>query len=964
MRLSVLGPVTVQGTKGATQLGSHKQRSILGLLSAHIGDLLTQDQILEAVWGEHVPSGGKRTLAFHISKLRDTIEGIGGDESRIETAGGAYALHLTSDELDSLLFEELADEARLTSGSEEAASLAAQALDLWTGAEPYSDLRYEDFLQVEITRLLDMKLATAELYFKAELERGNPALAIDEIPRLLEHSPYHEGLHGLHMEALVAEGRRVDALRHYDTYVEALADTGNTPQAHLQELAIRLAADDEPAPLLKESNLPASITPFIGRHGDVEQLTNQLRQHRYVDVLGPGGIGKSRLAIEAVRLLAQDEDGTAWLIDLAKPQASVEEAIADVIGLKDRPGESLTAVIARTVDDMAATFVFDNCEAHAEEVAGVARQILQGCPNSRVVATSRFVTDEVNAATFRVQPMTATQGTDDGPELFVARASAAGAVLDGGAREHVIEIVRRLDGVPLAIELAASQLGSRSFDDLFASVREGGALALDETLSVSGKGPLWQMIGSSVDLLDAESKDQLMRISAFSGEFTAHDAAGLIGIEEKRADAGMQHLNRCSLLEARISAGPTTYGLLDTIRQYATEMSADQGIADEIAESHLEWCEELSRTARREILTDSGVVSLIADRLSNIRTAISNFAEVDPDRIARLISRLDLFWVISGRASEGLRHIDGLRESTHLSPSAAAVAEALAGLLASIDRDYLRAETSFARALDLSEHAPQIASIVFANRARSRTAEAFSGRAGDRGRTLEHAHSDFSIALQFFEATNFWPGLATTLPFAAWHSILVGEPGLAKTQCDRTIDIGTTHGYGWATAVALAIRGLLSLSERSAETAIPDLAEARGGFETWGDRYSLQITESLQAAAHLHLGQSETALERAAEALAIMETQGSREWEAMTTGIVLVALQTAGAPAEIRSVCYQWLEEYHPGWAEILDVVGLRPIVENELHDHDLTISQVARTARQALESLIRDESTLPLPTQ
>lgn len=955
MRLSVLGPLTVHGTKGATRLGSHKQRSILALLAAHIGDLLSQDQILEAVWGEQVPSGGKRTLAFHVSKLRDTIEAIGGDDSKLETVGGSYVLHLDASEFDALEFMSLSEQARQASESADVASLAAEALQLWTGPEPYSDLRYEDFLQVEVTRLLDMKLSTAELYFQAEIERGNPASAVDEIPLLLTHSPYHEGLHGLYMEALAAEGRRVDALRYYDAYLEALADTGNTPQAQLQELAIRLAADDEPGALLKGSNLPASITEFIGRDGEVQRLTDQLRRHRFVDVLGPGGIGKSRLAVEAVRRLSEDEDATAWFIDVARPQASVEGAIADVIGVNDRPGELLIDVIARTVDDTTATFVFDNCEAHAEEVAGVARELLQRCPNSRVVATSRFVTDTVNSAAFRVQPMSATRFTDEGPELFSARAFAAGVTLDITTREQVVEIVRRLDGVPLAIELAASQLGSRSFDDLFASISEGGARALDETLSVSGDGPLWQMIGSSVDLLDDEAKDQLMRVSAFSGGFTATDVADLIGTQLRQAEAGMQHLNRCSLLVAHTSTSPTTYGLLDTIKQYATGMSADQGKAEEIAESHFEWCESLSRACRRQILTNSETASLVSERLPNIRTAVNRFGEADPNRVARLISRLDLFWVISGRASEGLKHIDRILESDQLSPPEEGIAEGFAGLLASIDRDYDRAETSFARALDLSEHAPQIAPTVFANRARSRTAEAFSGRAEDRSATLALADSDFAIALQFFEATELWPGLATTLPFAAWHSILVGDPELARTYCDRTIEIGTTYGYGWATAVARAIRGMLHLSNQLAGEAIPDLGDARAGFETWGDRYSLQITESLQAAAHLHLGQTDVALHRAAEALSIMETQGSREWEAMTTGVALATLQAADGPSEIRSVCYQWLEKNHPGWVEILQVVGLRPAVENELDAPDLTTSQVARTTREALASLLRD---------
>lgn len=287
-----------------------------------------------------------------------------------------------------------------------------------------------------------------------------------------------------------------------------------------------------------------------------------------------------------------------------------------------------------------------------------------------------------------------------------------------------------------------------------------------------------------------------------------------------------------------------------------------------------------------------------------------------------------------------------------LSPAVEAVAYSSAALLASIDRNYDLAETWFEHALVLGEHAPWVVPTVFANRARSRTAQAFSGRAMDGPSVLADAGEDFKVALDFFNATELAAGLATTLPFAAWHAILIGQPELAESYCERTIAIGEEHGYGWPTAVARAIRGLLRLSQSLPDDAVAHLKEAEAGFETWGDRYSMQITESFYAAAQLRLDDVDTAVRAISHALSIMETQGSREWEAMTTGIALAVMQRVDGSEPIRAACHQWLETNHRGWSELLDTVGLYVVAEPSTPDDlgDATASRIARDCRMALD--------------
>jgi tetratricopeptide (TPR) repeat protein len=284
-----------------------------------------------------------------------------------------------------------------------------------------------------------------------------------------------------------------------------------------------------------------------------------------------------------------------------------------------------------------------------------------------------------------------------------------------------------------------------------------------------------------------------------------------------------------------------------------------------------------------------------------------------------------------------------------------AVASSSEGLLASIDRKYDRAEAHFQMALDLGEHAPFVAPLVFANRARSRTARAFSGVAEDRMATLDAAAGDFEVAIEFFEAADVAAGLVTTLPFAAWHSILTGNDGKAELYLDRTLQIAEELGYGWPAAVARSIEGLLRLTRKQPERAEEDLDEAEEGLEKWGDRYSMQITESFRAAALLQQGRREAAVNAVVHALTLMESQGSREWEAMTTGIALAVMADAHVSGEMTGRCLGWLEAKHPTWRDIVSTVGVAiPELEppSEMSGEPPPASEIARACRTELQAL------------
>ncbi len=376
-------------------------------------------------------------------------------------------------------------------------------------------------------------------------------------------------------------------------------------RALAQRMPEPVAAGPSPAPVL-----PAPLTSFVGRTGEKAALVELLRAHREVTAVGPGGVGKTRLALAVAAELAGEYDGGVWFVDLVpvvEPDAAqapgpgsqaetIAAAIAGTLGLGEQPGRDLTESVVAALADRHALLVLDNCEHVVDGVALLLERLLAECPRIAVLATSRARLMVPFERVYAVPPLSLpAEGDSDAVILFMERAAASGTPLGAADREQVAAICERLDGMSLAIELAAARCQALGLDGIAAALAHplrmltGGSRADERHRSVRAA------LDWSHALLDPDDQALLRRVSVFVSPFTTAAAAEVTGIEDFLVAEGLARLAEQSLLVVTASPGGTAYRALETIRQYATERLAE---ADELVDArsrHLSWC--LARAA-------------------------------------------------------------------------------------------------------------------------------------------------------------------------------------------------------------------------------------------------------------------------------------------------------------------------------------------------------------------------------
>ncbi|SNT23357.1 Predicted ATPase [Actinomadura meyerae] len=346
------------------------------------------------------------------------------------------------------------------------------------------------------------------------------------------------------------------------------------------------AADPVPA-------LPAPLTSFVGRAAERAELAALIARHRQVTAAGPGGVGKTRLALA----VAADAAGTfadgVWFVDLVPvtDPGMVADAVAGALGLGEQPGRGMAASVAAALADRHVLLVLDNCEQVRDGVAPFLENLLAACPRVSVLATSRARLMVPFERVYPVPPLSLSgDGGSDAVALFKERATAIGWPLDPPLHEHIRSICERLDGMALAIELAAARYPTLGLDGLTAALSHplrtltGGSRADDRHRSVRAA------VDWSHALLEPADRELLRRVSVFVAPFTAAAAAEVAGTGEAAAADGLARLAEQSLLAVRASAGATEYRALETIRQYGTERLAEAGELAAARARHLRWC--------------------------------------------------------------------------------------------------------------------------------------------------------------------------------------------------------------------------------------------------------------------------------------------------------------------------------------------------------------------------------------
>ncbi|HUR09597.1 MAG TPA: BTAD domain-containing putative transcriptional regulator [Nonomuraea sp.] len=601
-------------------IGGVRLRMLLARLALAAGRPVSADSLIDDLWGEEPPSGAAGALQGLVSRLRKALRGAG----TVDLAAGGYRLSVRAQDVDALRFEELAGQGRreLAAGRPEAAaSTLGAALALWRGAA-LADVLEASFARVHATRLNDVRAAAAEDRFDAELRLGRHADVLIDLEAAGAEHPLSERLVALRMRALSAAGRQSEALAVYEEMRARLSDElGIDPSAELRETHLALLRGELERPEARaepvESRLPGRLTSFVGRDSELDQIADLMDASRLVTIVGPGGAGKTRLSVEAAARHRSYERGRVWFVPLAGVSApdQLVDAVVGVLNSRDfglpggRQTQNGTPVdrVAELLDVEEAVLVLDNCEHLVQGAAELAEQLLDQLPRLRILATSREALAIAGEALCHLGPLDLP---GESPELAEAEAAAAvrlfidravgvrpGFALDERTVGPVAEICRQLDGMPLALELAAARLRSmsveqiaRRLDDRFRLLTLGSRTALPRQRT------LLAVVEWSWDLLEEPEQVLARRLSIFPGGATVDALEAICSDETLPAEDVLYVLG--SLVEKSIvqvsGEDEPRYRMLETIRAYAGTRLATSGddISGRFADHFLALAEE------------------------------------------------------------------------------------------------------------------------------------------------------------------------------------------------------------------------------------------------------------------------------------------------------------------------------------------------------------------------------------
>ncbi|MFI7440612.1 BTAD domain-containing putative transcriptional regulator [Nonomuraea indica] len=675
MRVELLGPFEVRNRDGAVvEVPGVRLRALLAALALEPGRIVSRTRLVDWIWGRQPPADEVNALQALVSRLRRVLpDGV------IEADSGGYRLAVAPDAVDVCRFEQLVGQARAAEPAARA-DLLRSALALWRGtAMADIALRDSDAFDAVVARLDELHVAALGDRVDADIRLGRGSEMVSELTELVAAHPLREGFVAALMRALAEAGRGPEALTLYQRTRERLAEElGADPSAELSALHTALLRGElgERAENHR-TNLRAELTSFVGKDDDVSVVAALALKHRLVTLTGPGGSGKTRLATETGRtMLAELPDG-AWLVELASVRADGElaQAALTAIGLRDqgllggpRAGEPMDRLIA-ALRERAILLILDNCEHLIEAAAAFADRLLGECRRLRILATSREPLGITGEVLWQVEPLALpAEGADpsevgSSPAVRLLRDRAVLVRKDIGSDARTLSemarICRALDGMPLAIELAAARLRTmsvdqlaRRLDDRFRLLTSGSRTAL------SRHKTLRAVVDWSWDLLTEAERGVLRRLSVFSGGASLEAAERVCGGE---TFAGQQVLDLLTaLIEKSLllaeGEGTPRYRMLGTIREYAAHRLAEAGETEAARRAHLAHFTELAETAdphlrRAEQLEWLAALEAEHDNIgAALRWAID---EGLAQEAMRLVGAVGWYWFLSGHRAEG-----------------------------------------------------------------------------------------------------------------------------------------------------------------------------------------------------------------------------------------------------------------------------------------------------------------------
>jgi predicted ATPase/DNA-binding SARP family transcriptional activator/tetratricopeptide (TPR) repeat protein len=580
LHIQLLGSVEAVAGDAALPLGGPKQRTVLAVLAVGPGKRVSVDRLVEAVWGDEVPERASRSISTFVSNLR----GVLGDV--IVRNGNGYLLQVDRKQVDAARFADRVAVGQRSDGESAAAELR-EALALWIGT-PFGGVDGHHVLEPEITRLTELQIAATESAIDAELASGRDVDLI-ELDRLVLEHPHRERIRGLHMRALYSAGRQAEALTSYKSFREQLAtDLGIDPSPELQKLELQILQQDaalspqRPSPTAGgQAALPIRYSSFVGRADEITAVSTAITTDRLVTVVGPGGIGKSSLVVEAARLPEVHRgDQVARVVIDSLAKGEVVPAVVRVLGLDPAPGVEPIEVIAGYLASNPHLLILDGCEGDLGVVATLVDRVLSASPHPRVLATSREPLGLSGESLIRVAGLDGDAAID----LFADRAGL-GSNAEHAGRDKVGDLCATLDGMPLAIELAAARARSLPLDRLMRRLDDLIPLLAKSRVSGDRHDSMTSALAWSYDLLGADEQRALRWLSVFPTGFDRRDAEALL--DDPYAEDVVSRLVDVSLVQPADESGRNR--ILEPVRQYARSLLEQDGEHDQIAERYARW---------------------------------------------------------------------------------------------------------------------------------------------------------------------------------------------------------------------------------------------------------------------------------------------------------------------------------------------------------------------------------------
>ncbi|MFI1915453.1 AfsR/SARP family transcriptional regulator [Nocardia sp. NPDC020380] len=931
LHVTLLGAFQVSRGDTALPVAGTRLQALVVRLALAGGRTVEQDALVDAIWPEHPPSGSAHALQTLISRLRRTL----GSTDAVTQLGGGYRLAVTAIDVDALHFEHLATTGRdhlRTGDPKAAAALLSEALTLWADRPGTEPTIVAAVASTTATRLAHTSIEAVTDLAEAELALGHPDSAATRLTALLTEHSANERAAALLMDALAAQGREAEALTWYERIRETLADTlGADPGAALRQRHLRLLRTDREAmpgngnalvepPRTSPGNLPVPLTSFIGRDEDLDRINTLLTTGRLITVVGPGGAGKTRLALEAAQGRRHEYADGTWLIDLASvtEPAEIGATLMAAIGLRgsalfespatrrgaladsglpssklpddsgELRGSALSETSAGLRDSVLPTtsaglggaaaaasvtgprggsvgelevliaqlggremlLVVDNCEHLIDGVAQLLSGFLARCAGVRVLATSREPLAVDGESLVPVGSLTLPDTDADVDQarraasvrLFGERAAAVrpGFEVVADNLGDVLRIVRGLDGMPLALELAAARLRTLSLGDL--------AEGLSDRFRVLGSGSrtaparhrtLRAVIAWSWDLLEADARTVAERISVLPGGVTPGSAIAVCtgtGPPAAEIPELLAGLVDRSLLQLAPDSG--RYRMLETIREYGLEQLAAQDLLPGVRGLAAHWSGEL--VAHYDPMLRGpeqlGALHVLRAEYDNVLAGLRHLCDIgDSEGAVALAVDLTWYWQMLGR------HADAafwLGEAVGVPVERAGVERDIAeGLLvfSSIATPSMLVNDAFiARQEELRSLADRLLSYP-----------ELPGLGGAltaiRLASLEDSEASQSIVQRLIDGPDTWlAGLARMFraEFAenAGHLVQVRGDVTAALECfDRA-------GDRWGLASALPLRAQLRQYDGDLEGAMADLDEAKRLAREFG---SLSLSDEI-----------------------------------------------------------------------------------------------------------------------